>query len=798
MKKKLLFMLAMMALVLPQSVVAQEMYTEFNPNTKTLTFYYDMYKSSRTGVVCMTQQEWEALASVVTDVVFDESFADARPTSTKSWFSGFTKLEGFDDSSIKNLNTSEVTDMCGMFEGCESLLYLDLSSFDTSKVRDMSDMFNGCFSLTYLNLSSFDTSSVREMLQMFKNCMSLTYLNLIHFDTSNVWTMYAMFQGCKRLKTLNLTFFDVSKCQEFQFMFDGCSALTTIYSGSEWTNEAVSVKPDGDVNMFRGCTSLVGENDGYFDPDCTNMDYAFVGTSYMLGYFRKPVLTIGGVPVTQPGPVNLPYIEEGTVTYSEGDRVGDYPTLTLEDVTMEIFPDEDVGDYAACDGIVAPDGLVIVMKGDNEITSFGTTIFGWDVFPMGSGMLVAESSGGYGIHLIGSAALSASEGDDDVCGVYVAGKLGAVHGQKRLKKDKSGYWTPSIIANNMVLGLRSDYKHPVVSGIGAIPDTDNSWGKAKVVFSYESYRFDKDEQTVVTMPSESVVTKPFYILPKKYIENYGVYIGGEQINYWNYDEFYPMSLTHGYVEYDPDEHELHLERARFDYPYEPTDDNYGLQCWQMPQLKVVVEGDCSLTGTLTDDFDYGINFSADGSGTTTKPQWSIQAAKPDEPATLTLAGTLLFQSTDYTGADVLIKDLNVNVTDAAYLWGEDDIDVTIDNSNVILIDTKYPNMNIMEYLNSLTLTNCHFQDGCYWSDEESCVMDAKGNEAKRLVVIARDGEVVGIGEASPLNDKEERIKNGSTGSPQDGRGGVYNLNGQRLVTPRKGLNIIDGKIVVVK
>ena len=180
MKKKLLFMLAMMATVLPQTVVAQEMYAEFNTNTKTLTFYYDMYKSSRTGVVCMTQQEWEALASVVTDVVFDESFADARPTSTKSWFSGFTKLEGFDDSSIKNLNTSEVTDMCGMFEGCESLLYLDLSSFDTSKVRDMSGMFNECEYLTNLDLRRFNTSNVRDMSGMFSNCEKLSNLDLLN------------------------------------------------------------------------------------------------------------------------------------------------------------------------------------------------------------------------------------------------------------------------------------------------------------------------------------------------------------------------------------------------------------------------------------------------------------------------------------------------------------------------------------------------------------------------------------------------------------------------------------------
>jgi len=50
--------------------------------------------------------------------------------------------------------------------------------------------------------------------------------------------------------------------------------------------------------------------------------------------------------------------------------------------------------------------------------------------------------------------------------------------------------------------------------------------------------------------------------------------------------------------------------------------------------------------------------------------------------------------------------------------------------------------------------------------------------------------VTSISEASPLNDKEQRIN--------DKRGGIYNLNGQRLVNPRKGVNIIGGKKVVIK
>ena len=37
--------------------------------------------------------------------------------------------------------------MESMFDGCENLLYVDLSSFDTKNVTDLSYMFNGCINL---------------------------------------------------------------------------------------------------------------------------------------------------------------------------------------------------------------------------------------------------------------------------------------------------------------------------------------------------------------------------------------------------------------------------------------------------------------------------------------------------------------------------------------------------------------------------------------------------------------------------------------------------------------------------
>ncbi len=81
-----------------------------------------------------------------------------------------------------NFITSNVTTMAGMFNGCNDLISLDVSSFNTLNVRDMSNMFAGCSSLTSLNLSSFNTENVILMGGMFSNCSGLTSLNLSHFD----------------------------------------------------------------------------------------------------------------------------------------------------------------------------------------------------------------------------------------------------------------------------------------------------------------------------------------------------------------------------------------------------------------------------------------------------------------------------------------------------------------------------------------------------------------------------------------------------------------------------------------
>ena len=128
---------------------AAEAYACYTPDNTTLTFYYDDLRSTRTGTTYdlnteSSAPEWDyfAIKFSVTRVVFDPSFADARPTSTFNWFHIMIKLESI--TGMQYFNTSEVTNMGSMFSGCIALTSIDLSNFNTANVTNMYSMFLGC------------------------------------------------------------------------------------------------------------------------------------------------------------------------------------------------------------------------------------------------------------------------------------------------------------------------------------------------------------------------------------------------------------------------------------------------------------------------------------------------------------------------------------------------------------------------------------------------------------------------------------------------------------------------------
>ena len=123
---------------------AQEPYAVYNEATSTLTFKYG---TKPAGAYSLNEgnytPDWYKPdynidyynTNIITKVVFDASFANARPTSCYKWFYGckyLTTIEG-----IENLNTENVTNMGDMFQKCPALTTLDLSNFNTQNVTDM-------------------------------------------------------------------------------------------------------------------------------------------------------------------------------------------------------------------------------------------------------------------------------------------------------------------------------------------------------------------------------------------------------------------------------------------------------------------------------------------------------------------------------------------------------------------------------------------------------------------------------------------------------------------------------------
>ena len=196
---------------------------------------------------------WVKHTFSITKVVFDTSFANARPTSCYKWFFWCEKLNQVEG--IKNLNTKEVTDMADMFYECRDLSSLDVSGFNTEKVTDMSGMFYECISLKLLDVAKFNTANVKSMSNMFYRCYNLDLLNVTNFNTANVTNM--------------------------QGMFYSCPALTTIYASDKFVTGQVT---DGS-NMFSNCINLKGFIDYKNNSDKTDHIFA----NYKTGYFTKLV-----------------------------------------------------------------------------------------------------------------------------------------------------------------------------------------------------------------------------------------------------------------------------------------------------------------------------------------------------------------------------------------------------------------------------------------------------------------------------------------------------------------------------
>ena len=175
-------------------------YAEFNEGTGTLTFRRGLSKPERAYALNLEASEpgWLTHKDEIKKVVFDASFANARPTSCCSWFWYCTNLATIEG--IENLNTENVTNMGVMFCRCQNLSSLDLTNFNTGNVTNMYGMFSNCQNLSSLDLTSFNTANVTNMDYMFDGCSTLTTIYASEKFVTDQVNGGDMFNECRSLK----------------------------------------------------------------------------------------------------------------------------------------------------------------------------------------------------------------------------------------------------------------------------------------------------------------------------------------------------------------------------------------------------------------------------------------------------------------------------------------------------------------------------------------------------------------------------------------------------------------------
>ena len=257
-----------------------ESYAVFDEATNTLTFKHDTNKPA--GAFALNEDynapgwykpdDYGDNTNIIKKVVFDASFANARPTSCYKWFYDCTNLTTIEG--IEYLNTENVTNMGWMFSSCEALTILDVSNFDTKNVTNMRYMFSICFALTTLDVSNFDTQNVTNMSNMFSDCSALTTLDLSNFDTKNVTDMSWMFSFDTALITIYASDkFVTTACEEGQNMFKDCTNLvgTVPYDENKRGKEMANCT----TGYFTDIASKVAESYAVFDEATNTLTFKY-------------------------------------------------------------------------------------------------------------------------------------------------------------------------------------------------------------------------------------------------------------------------------------------------------------------------------------------------------------------------------------------------------------------------------------------------------------------------------------------------------------------------------------------
>jgi uncharacterized repeat protein (TIGR02543 family) len=155
-------------------------------------------------------------------------------------------------------------------------------------------------------------------------------------------TCYKWFAGCSKLTAVDITNIKTTVLTNTESMFDGCSSLTAILVDNDQWGYLPNYYVNKSDNMFRGCSSLIGERGSWID-DYVDKTSAFAEEGDNGGFFTKDGYKIfcdlnGGELNGDPYDITLEYnddVELGTPTKNGMSFAGWVRATSFDDSNYE-------------------------------------------------------------------------------------------------------------------------------------------------------------------------------------------------------------------------------------------------------------------------------------------------------------------------------------------------------------------------------------------------------------------------------------------------------------------------------
>lgn len=193
----------------------------------------------------------------------------------------FYRCEALKSVNWGTFDTASVTDMSSMFRQCLSLADIADVKLDTSGAVSMLGMFKSC-NITSADMTDWDMSSVESTQFMFEQCDKLTYVDLSTAHTTpHIKSTNFMFSRCTALTTIDLSGWDFSALEISGSMFEGCTLLKTIYTTDDMTN----VTSSNSTRMFNSSQNITGGNGTTYNYNRVDSTWARIDKPGQQGYF---------------------------------------------------------------------------------------------------------------------------------------------------------------------------------------------------------------------------------------------------------------------------------------------------------------------------------------------------------------------------------------------------------------------------------------------------------------------------------------------------------------------------------